>query len=250
MDKEKKAKEYIVQDIIRRFKEELKVNNYVVKVLNVKEQNDEEVELTEILQEYLEEYTEKTENEKDILGSTDLYEKWQIWSREKYKGRYAILNTTNISIQLFGKNLGNFYERGVEKTRQNKTIRGFKYIRYKSTTSKVGEFMKKFIMQTEDGVLDRIPIKEIYYTYLKWGEGSKMGPETFNTHMQKAGTYKTKQACLKQEVTKLNGKQKIEKKGGKYNTQLCVMKVKWIPGEKESLDDSVVTPSHDETLVV
>ena len=82
----------------------------------------------------------------------------------------------------------------------------------------------------------------MYYKYLKWGEGEKIGPEEFNTQMQKAGTYKTKQAHLKVKIEKENGKTKVESIGRKYDTKLCVMKVKWIPGAVERLD----TPFDDD----
>ena len=233
---EKQAKEYIINDIIKRFKEELKDHNYKATVITVREETDEEIEITEILQTFLNEYTEKTENEKDLIGTNDLYEKWEIWTRSKYEGIWWMLNKTNIPINVFGRQMHSFYERGVQKTRQNKTIRGFKCIKYKSNTSKVGEFMNKFIIQTEDSLLDRIPMKEMYYKYLKWGEGEKIGPEEFNTQMQKAGTYKTKQAHIKVKIEKENGKTKVESIGRKYDTKLCVMKVKWIPGAVERLD--------------
>ena len=54
--------------------------------------------------------------------------------------------------------------------------------------------------------------------------------------MQKSGTYKTKQARLKVKIEKENGKTKVESIGRKYDTKLCVMKVKWIAGAVERLD--------------
>jgi len=233
---EKEGKEYIKNDIIRRFKDELKDHNYIATVLTVREETDEEIELKEIVENFLNEYIEKTENKKDVIGTNELFEKWENWTREKYAGKWDMLNKTGIGVTHFGRELHKKYDRGVQKTRQNKTIRGFQCIKYKSNTSKVGEFMNKFIIQTEDSILDRIPMKEMYYKYLKWGEGEKIGPEEFNTQMQKTGEYKTKQARLKVKIEKENGKTKVESIGRKYDTKLCVMKVKWIPGAVERLE--------------
>ena len=95
---ETKAKEYIINDIIKRFKDELKDHNYIATVITVREETEEEIEIKEILQTFLNEYTEKTENEKDLIGTNDLYEKWEIWTRSKYAGRWVMLNKTNILI--------------------------------------------------------------------------------------------------------------------------------------------------------
>ena len=230
---EKKAKEYIINDIIRRFKDELKEQNYIATALAVREQTDTEIELEEIVNEYLNEYTEKTESVKDIIGTNDLFEKWEVWTRVKYEDKQEMLKKLkNIGINYFGREVHKFYERGMKKTKDNKTVRGFIKVRYKSETSKINEFMKKFTIKTEDKVLDRIKINEILYLYLDWGEGERIGPDVLNTRLQKYG-YKTKRAYIKEKCEKLNGKTKIENKG--TETHMCVMGVKWIPGAKEMI---------------
>ena len=225
--------EYIVKDIIRRFKNELLDNRYIVTGLTVKEQNDEEITLQEVIEEYINEYTEKTENERDIIGTTDLYDKWEDWRRTKYNERKEILLTTLITVNTFGKEVHKYYERGMCKTRDNKTIRGFKSIRYKSEMSKVEEFMKKNTIKTEDTLLYRMTMTELLYGYKDWMEGENIGgQEHLNTILRKYG-YSTKRCYVKKEVLKANGKKKIENVS--KGTEMCVMGLKWLPGAKERL---------------
>ena len=231
------AKEYIIKDIIRRFKSELLENRYVVTGLTVKEQSDEEITLQEVIEEYINEYTEKTENERDIIGTGDLYDKWEDWRRIKYSGRKEVLETTLVSLNTFGKEMHKYYERGMCKTRENKTVRGFKCIIYKSEMSKVEEFMKKNTIKTENTVLDRMPMIELLYGYKDWlgvsppsDEGQSRrsekigGQEHLNTILRKYG-YNTKRCYVKKEIVKDNGKTKIE--NASKETPMCVMGVKW-----------------------
>ena len=226
--KEEKAREYVINDIIRRFKEELREHNKRVTVMKLRDDTEEEAVMEEELSEYLEETIEKTENKRDVIGTSELYDKWEKWMRERHRTNRGMQQKLTIGLTHFGRELNKQYKKQVLKTRDNKTIRGFECIKYKNEEgTKVEEFMIKHIENTEDSILDRIPLKEVYYKYLEWGEGERMGPEKFQTEVTKTGEYKTKQASLKREVERRNGKTKVESIGGKYETQLCVMKVKW-----------------------
>ena len=233
--KEEEAKKYIIDDIIYRFKEEIKEHKYKVTSLEVKEQTDEEQTRTEIIEEYLDDTIEMTENEKDIVATKDLYNKWTTWIKGRYSFGSREQMLTQLTLKVFGNEVAKHCERGKRKDRQNKTISGFIKINYKSPNSKnVIDFMRKFLIKTEDKILDRIPLDEVYLYYRRWDSKLKIVPCQFHTIVGKE--YKLKQACKYIEVDKENGKTKIEKVGLKYETKLCVMQVKWLPGAKEQLE--------------
>ena len=74
-----------IEEIIKDFKNKLDVYNYEVVSLVVKERTDEDQSRIEIVKLFLNETIIETSNEKDIIGTTDLYEKWNKWVNGRYK---------------------------------------------------------------------------------------------------------------------------------------------------------------------
>ena len=222
-----------IEEIIKDFKNKLDVYNYEAVSLVVKERTDEDQSRIEIVKLFLNETIIETSNEKDIIGTTDLYEKWNKWVNGRYKYGSMEQMLTQITMKKFGNEVAKQYIRGKRKDPLNKTICGFIKIKYKSDESNVIEYMNKFTIKTNDKVLDRIPIEELYINYRRWDERIKIGPGQFHGIISKE--YRLKQACKYVEVEKANGKTKIEKVGNKYDTNLCVMELKWVPGAKDRL---------------
>lgn len=196
-------------------------------------ENEEEYEKREKVKEFLEERTERTENEKDIIVTNDLWTKYDDWNRDpKNNGGPSTMVESATGMGMYIGQLN--YNKFIGKL-NGKTVRGYTKIRYKSETSKVNEFLSKFTIKTESGD-DRIAIMNLLMVYREWvrgdERGKKIGETEFKNSANKYG-YKMKAAVEKPYyINSTTGKRK--KRTNQIITH-CFTKLKWLPGAIEGV---------------
>ena len=75
----------IIEDIIRRFKDELRDAYFKVTTLKVELMEEEEISTMAKVKKFMENSTEMTEKETDVIGTTELWYKYEEWNRNKNK---------------------------------------------------------------------------------------------------------------------------------------------------------------------
>ena len=123
------ALNYIKNDIIERCITELYSHGLTMtyKVTEIKEQETETDRLLEI---FLVEHSEKTENEKDFITTREIWDKYENWRLEKYgDNREVYINTEIRSAKALGMMLQRI---GKYEKDQRKSGRGYKKIIWKS----------------------------------------------------------------------------------------------------------------------
>lgn len=146
--------EYIKGDIIRRMRDELNDHNLVLRTIVISEREEEEVIKEEKVKEYMEKETEKTKSEKNVVTTRELWDKYDDWNAATGSAK------TMINIAEMGRILSKL---GYTKTRirvNNQEKRGYKYLKYKTESSKVKEFMEEYTEETED-VKSRISVRKL-----------------------------------------------------------------------------------------
>lgn len=225
-----KYQEELKNDFCHRWRQEAREVGLRITYIKFDVENEEEYEKREKVKEFLEEKTEKTENEKDIIVTNDLWDKYDDWNRDPTNNGGP--STMVESATGMGMYLGQLnYNKFIGKI-NGKTVRGYTNIRYKSETSKVNEFLSKFTIKTESGD-DRIALMNLLMVYREWGEGNKIGETEFKNSANKYG-YKMKAAVEKPYyINSTTGKRK--KRRNQVITH-CITKLKWLPGAIESLN--------------
>lgn len=225
-----KAQEELKYDFCNRWRQEAREVGLRITYIKFDVENEEEYEKREKVKEFLEERTEKTENEKDIIVTNDLWDKYDDWNRDPKNngGPTTMVESSTI----MGRYIGQLnYNKFIGKV-NGKTVRGYTNIRYKSETSKINEFLSKFTIKTESGD-DRIALLNLLMVYREWGEGKKIGETEFKNSANKYG-YKMKAAVEKPYyINSTTGKKK--KRTNQVITH-CITKLKWLPGAIESLN--------------
>jgi hypothetical protein len=230
--------EAIAEDIMYRAREELKGSNLRITTLIIKAEDEEVVSKTERVKEFMEETIEETENERDVIATVDLWEKYDDWNRAKGNGLRTYMST----VREMGMYLGNY---GLTKKTikiGTKTRKGYKKIRYKvSEVRQVKEFLDKYT-EKEDSPEYRISLRKLTKVY-RIETGDKIGETEFNERAKKYG-YRQKAAIeVPYYVSKETGK-KI-KRTGKEKIEKCLMNLKWKENIKEKVN---VDPELKESL--
>jgi hypothetical protein len=241
-----KAQEELKYNFCHRWRQEAREVGLRITYIKFDVENEEEYEKREKVKEFLEEKTEKTENEKDIIVTNDLWDKYDDWNRDpKNNGGPSTMVESATGMGMYLGQLN--YNKFIGKI-NGKTVRGYTNIRYKSETSKVNEFLSKFTIKTESGD-DRIALLNLLMVYREWvrggsppyddepsgqrSRGKKIGETEFKNSANKYG-YKMKAAVEKPYyINSTTGKKK--KRPNQVITH-CFTKLKWLPGAIESLN--------------
>jgi len=246
-----KYQEELKENFCHRWRQEAREVGLRITYIKIDVEKEEEYEKREKVKDFMEGETEKTENEKDIIMTNDLWDKYDDWNRDPTNNGGP--STMVGSATGMGMYLGQLnYNKFIGKI-NGKTVRGYTNIRYKSETSKVNEFLSKFTIKTESGD-DRIALKNLLMVYIEWmrcssptddfleqksnpsGQrscGKKIGETEFKNSANKYG-YKMKAAVEKPYyINSTTGKRK--KRTNQVITH-CFTKLKWLPGAIESLN--------------
>lgn len=229
------ALNYIKNDIIERCISEL-YSHGLTMTYKVTEMNGNVTETDNLLEIFLLEHSEKTENEMDFITTREIWDKYEDWRTEKYGDNREVYIKTEIRS---AKALGMMLQRiGKYEKDQRKSGRGYKKIIWKSESSKVLKFLNKTTVKTEpiDRELNRISTTEMIKEYYKWLDKEypedsqrreKVGEKEFVIRVRKNG-YITNTGYMNKEVTKQNGKVKIEHTS--KERVMYVANLKWLPG--------------------
>ena len=226
---------YIKNDIIERCISELYEHGLILtyKVTQIK---DEMHATDKLLETFLVEESERTENEKDFITTREIWDKYEDWRLEKYGDNREVYLTTEIRS---AKALGMILQRlGKYEKDQRKNGRGYKKLIWKTESTKVIKFLKQTTVKPteERRELNRIATSEMLKKYYKWLETEypeesqrqeKVGETEFVRRVRKQG-YQTNTGYINKEVIKENGKTKIEHIGNER--VLYVADVKWLAG--------------------
>ena len=199
----------IVEDITRRFKEELRDHDLKVTKLKVEIMEGEEKSTIEKVKQFMEANTETTEKETDVLGTTELWEKYIEWNRKvnKEEGMRGMdVGSVNaiLSTNVMGQILSELNYKSKKGKYEGKSVRGYANLKYKGeadSSVSVLEFMEKYTEKTKS-TLDRVIISKIlpkFYTEHR----ERYGEETFRKKLNRFG-YTTKGAKATQRVEGLS----------------------------------------------
>ena len=189
-----------------------------------------EKEIEENVRIFMERNTMETEKKTDVIGTTDLYNKYTLWNQEKNHKQNPTLNKRSCvslnsieSSSVFGKQLTQLNYKQWKAKREGKTIRGYGYLKYREcadSSVSVKEYMEKYTERT-DSVKDRIAIRKLLPKF--YGEhNERYGIEKFKNKLIKYG-YRTKAAKETQRVEGRYGQEKVIKVG---EEEMCVLKVR------------------------
>ena len=219
-----------METIEKRLRAELYKEGKRLIELKVKDIDEEEQETIEKVKEFMEKNTDKTEKHTDVLGTTELHEKYLNWNQKvnhEKNPEIAKVNCGSINYidtnREFGKYLSDLgYIKGKAK-REGKTVRGYSNVKYKEsadTSISVKEYMEKYTERT-DSVKDRVVISKLLPKFYKEYR-ERYGEVTFKNKLLKYG-YHTKVAKETQIVEGRYGKEKYVKVGVEVP---CVLKVR------------------------
>ena len=218
----------IIEDIIRRFKDELRDVDVKVTTLKVELMEEEEISTMAKVKKFMEHSTEMTEKETDVIGTTDLWYKYEEWNRKKNK-EYGLtgmdIGAVNVvlSTNEMGRILSELNYKSKKGKYEGKTVRGYGNLRYKEEADNsisVKEFMEKYTEKTVS-TLDRVTIEKVLPKFYR-EHRERYGIETFRKKLNRFG-YTTKAAKETQRVEGRYGKEKVVKVG---KTELCILKVR------------------------
>lgn len=218
----------ILEDITRRFKEELRDANLKITTLKVELMEEEDISTMAKVKTFMDSITERTDKETNVLGTTELWYKYEEWNRNKNKedglkgmdiGAVNVVLSTNE----MGRLLTELNYKSKKGKYEGKTVRGYGYLKYKDeadSSISVKEFMETYT-ETTNSTLDRVSIEKLlpkfYKTYRE-----RYGIETFRKKLNRFG-YTTKAAKETKRVEGIYGKEKVVKVG---KAELCILKVR------------------------
>ena len=219
----------LIEEETNRLRKVLIKEKIVIVDLKVRDIEEDEMETIEKVKKFMEEATEKTDKKTDVLGTSELLDKYIKWNtaynqkmnQEKPVRECGSMNYIE-TVNLFGKYLTNLNYSKWKAKQEGKTVRGYGYLKYKGESDDINvkEFMEKYTEKTES-VKDRISIQKLLPKY--WRDNrERYGIETFKYKLIKYG-YQTKAAKETQRVEGRYGKEKVIKVGEIVN---CVLKVK------------------------
>ena len=232
--------EYIKNDIMERCISELSDYNLTISytVSELKDHPIKELKKN-LLETFLLEKTDRTDNENDFIPTMQLWDKYEDWRLDKYVDNEEVFKTTDItSAKMLGMLMNQI---GKYEKDQRKTGRGYKKLKWKGDSSKILIFITKMIIKTDERdkiarQVNRISPSEMVQEYYKWldreypeeSQRKEKVPEPeFILRLRKNG-YETNTGYLHREVVKANGKVKIERTT--RERILYVGNVKWLPG--------------------
>lgn len=220
----------VLEDVRRRVKEELREVNLRLVDVKVEDIEEEELKTIEKVKLFMEENTECTEKKTDVLGTTDLYEKYCNWNRKKNHENNPNMNIRNCNsinyienTNVLGKYLTHLNYTQWKAKREGRTIRGYGYLKYKGEADEsraVKEFMEKYAERT-GSVKDRVSIAKLLPKFWR-DHKERYGIETMTKKLIKYG-YHTKAARETQRVEGRYGNEKVVKVG---EIVPCILKVK------------------------
>jgi len=226
------ALEYIKNEIIERCIAELYQHGLTLDY-TVKEITEDSKARDRLLEAYVIENTERTENEKDFIGTLELWNRYEVWRTDKYGDNREVFISTEIqsakALGMIMQRLGK-YEKGT-----GKNGRGYKKLKWRTDSSKVKEFLNKFTLRTDDKrEVNRIATHEVLKRYYKWLDESfleesqrreKVGEIEFAARARKS-QYDTNVGYINKEVINSNGKIKLERVGTDQVRYIC--NIKWL----------------------
>ena len=218
----------ILEEITRRFKDELREHDYKVTTLKVERMGEEEISTLAKVKKFMEATTERTEKETDVLGTTELWYKYEEWNRKKNKEEGLTgmeIGAVNVvlSKNVMGHILTELNYKSKKGKYEGKTVRGYGYLKYKGEADnsiRVKEFMEKYTEKT-DSTLDRVTIEKVLPKFYR-EHRERYGIETFRKKLNRLG-YTTKAAKETQRVEGRYGKEKVVKVG---KAELCILRVR------------------------
>ena len=224
-----KEQNEVVEEVLRRARSELLDSKIKIVTLKVESIEDEEISILGNVKEFMEEITERTDTKGDMLGTTELWYKYEEWNEKRNERLYPEKSKVVrrgikglVSSNEMGRNLTLLeYKKGIGKV-EGKTTRGYYYVKYKDTADTsihVKDFMEKYTERTAS-LKDRIPISKLLPKFYDENR-ERYGVETFSKKLNKYGYY-TKSA---KEIENVIGKygQVQRKKVGEAVP--CVIKV-------------------------
>jgi DNA-directed RNA polymerase specialized sigma54-like protein len=225
-----KQQEEIWEGIEERLRGELLDNRMRIAVIKIEDVDDEEMSTVDKVKKFMEETTERTDKKTNVIGTTELWEKYIEWNYNENKktmkegDHMGTLNGKNrvLTSNVMGKILTDLLYKKHNNKVEGKQTRGFGYLKYKSEADNsisVKEYMEKYTERT-NSLKDRIVIKKLLPRfYDEYPE--RYGQEVFIKKLNRYG-YHTKPA---KEIQKTRGKygNEVLKKVGE--PVQCVLKV-------------------------
>jgi hypothetical protein len=223
-----KSQESIIEDITRRLREELRDVDLKLITIKVDNLEAEEKQTTDKVKIFMETNTEETEKETDILGTTELWTKYEEWNRktnkeEGFKGSDIGAVNVVLSTNVMGHILTELNYKAKIGKYEGKAMRGYSNLKYRGEADEsisVLKFMEKYTEKT-NSTLDRVSISKLlpkFYT----DNRERYGIETFRKKLNRFG-YTTKGARETQRVEGRYGKEKVIKVG---EAVLCILRVR------------------------
>jgi hypothetical protein len=233
-----KAQKEVIEDVKKRVRDEIRELDLMLIDMKVVDIQREEKETIEKVKMFMERNTYATEKQTDVLGTTELYEKYLKWNKEKNHEMFPNIpenSNPNLPIRscnsinyikntsVLGKYLVHLNYTPWKAKREGKTLRGYGYLKYAEsadTSISVKEYMEKYTEKT-GSVKDRIVISKLlpkFYSEHK----ERYGLETFKHKLVKYG-YHTKAAKETRRVEGRYGQEKVIKVGTEVP---CVLKVR------------------------
>ena len=218
------------EEIIKRLRAELLREHLKITALKIESIDDEDMSTIERVKEYMEETTEKTDKKTNIIGTTELWERYIDWNRE-YNTKNCIegtpkykLNTINgvETTNVMGKHLTLLGYVQYQGKVEGKQTRGYGYLKYTEKNDKsinVLKFMEKYTEKT-NSLKDRLVISKLLPKFYDENR-ERYGVETFSKKLNKYG-YQTKGAKELQKTEGRYGREKVIKVG---EAVPCVLKV-------------------------
>ena len=243
-----KSQKAVLEDATRRFKAELRDADLKVITLKVDILGSEEKSTTDKVKMFMKANTETTEKETDVLGTTELWDKYEEWNRKvnKEEGMSGMdIGAVNaiLSTNVMGHILSELNYKAKMGKYEGKTVRGYSKLKYKGEADEsisVLQFMEKYTEKTSS-TLDRVSISKLlpkFYT----DHRERYGLETFRKKLNRFG-YTTKAAKATQRVEGRYGKEKVIKVG---DAVLCILRVR-LKNEFYREEWSGVMPPHDKS---
>lgn len=239
--------EKVKNDIMDRCIEELGQHGLLL-TYTVREETEHSKLRKEMIERYLIEHTERTENEKDYIKTKEIYNKYEEWLMDRFSDkRNVYFQSTLNSSKGFG-----IMMQQLESYKENKTVtsegRGYMKLRWKTESTKVGEFMRKFTLKSDrkDKVLtklNRIPLEEVGRLYWEWldteaertglsARNEKINLTELGVRLRKNG-YATNVGYINKESTNKKGEYKIVP--AKEDRVAYVADTKWLRGVVKSV---------------
>jgi hypothetical protein len=219
----------VVEDILKRTRSELLDNKMRIVTIKVERLDEGSMSILGNVKMYMEQNTERTENKRDVIPTTELWECYTVWNRKRNEQMYPEMKKSErdkirqvITPNEMGRNLISLeYENGIGKV-EGKTARGYIKLKYKDSADKsisVKEFMEKYTERT-NSLKDRIAISKLLPKFYEENI-ERYGTESFSKKLNKYDYY-TKPAKETRKEMDRYGVVKYKKIGEAVQ---CVMKI-------------------------